>query len=109
MRHRKRASWIALVDQCERSGLSQRAFADERDLPVATLRSWIYRLRREKTEAPRLLPVRVVPSTAPTARWPEDADSLVEVTFPDGVRLRFGARVNVDAVADLIARLRSVR
>ena len=82
---RAREIWVQIVGQFNRSGLTQEAFADERGIPVATLRSWIYRLRRQEDEedAP-FLPVHVVASAAPKAR---DGGGVVGAIELEGRRL----------------------
>jgi hypothetical protein len=102
---RARGIWIELIRQCEKSGLSTEEYAAKRGIPVKTLRWWIWRLRREQDEeAAPLLPVRVIPSTAPAGRGGEDV-AAVEVELTDGVRLRFvGAPVS--AVVEVVSRLR---
>lgn len=85
-----RSEWTRVVAACERSGLSHREFARRRDLCVGTLRSWMYRLRRE--EEPRLLPVRV--TTAPSVG--------AEIVMPSGVVLRLAADATPEQVAVLV-------
>ncbi len=112
----KRALWTNLVADFELSGLSQRAFAEQKQIELSNLRYWIYKLRNEsrplateKQEAlstaperaerraarkgpekgSRMLPVRVVASTAPKARRDGEADGLLELALPSGARLRF--------------------
>src|SRR5437868_1152253 len=107
MRH-AREIWVQIVGQFEKSGLTQEAFAAERGIPVGTLRSWIYRLRRERQEeeAP-LLPVRVISSPALSARRPDDEQVVIEVSLGDSVRLRFPTSTAPSAIAEVVALLRS--
>ena len=86
----KRALWTKVVSDFELSGLSQCEFAEQKKIELSNLRYWIYRLRNdsrplatEKKDPPaapeqrspakapdvgsRLVPVRVVASTAPKA------------------------------------------
>jgi transposase len=42
-----RARWTRLVADFESADLSQREFAQERGVPLSSLRYWIYRLRKE--------------------------------------------------------------
>jgi len=73
---------------------------------LATLRSWIYKLRRERKASVSLVPVRVVASTAPKARQREEAAAAeIQVELPSGIRLRFSSSVAVDFVAALVQRL----
>lgn len=70
---RSRAEWIRLVAEADASGLSRRAFAEERGLSPQTLSWWTSRLRREKREASTLVAVDVV------ADAPSDATFRVEL------------------------------
>jgi transposase-like protein len=106
MRRQAREIWVNLVRQLERSGQSQEEFARERGIPVGTLRGWIYRLRRERAEQAPLLPVRVVASTAPTARRPDDEGAVIEAALSDGLLLRFGRGATAELVAEVLSRLR---
>jgi transposase-like protein len=101
-----REIWVGIIQQYERSGLTQEAFADERGIPVGTIRSWIYKLRREREEAP-VLPVRVIASPAPTARRPDEEVSAIEVDVGDVVRVRLPSSTPPAAVAELVALLRA--
>jgi hypothetical protein len=98
MPRRTREVWSNLVGQLERSGKTAEQFAAERQIPVGTLRSWIYRLKREKAEeATAILPVRVISSASPSGarRREYDESGAVEV-----VLLRF------DRIVEVLDRLR---
>jgi hypothetical protein len=47
MRDGKRALWTKLVADFELSGLSQRAFAEQKQIGLSNLRYWMYKLRNE--------------------------------------------------------------
>src|SRR6266480_1415937 len=105
---RARDIWFQIVHQFEKSGLTQEAFAEERNIPVGTLRSWIYRLRREDhegtggNEVVPILPVRVIASTAPTARQPGDEGApAIEVVLGESLRLRFPPNTAPSVIAEL--------
>lgn len=124
----KRALWTKVVSDFELSGLSQREFAEQKKIELSNLRYWIYRLRNdsrplatEKKDPPaaaeqrspakapdvgsRLVPVRVVASTAPKARWQGEGDGLLELAFPSGARLRFPAGTDLKYLRQLVAVL----
>jgi hypothetical protein len=102
MQRRTREIWQNLILQYERSGKSQEEFAREREIPVGTLRHWLYRVKRERAEEQAaILPVRVVASTAPTARRSEGETATVEVVV---VCFRNGA--TSEFVAEVVSRLR---
>jgi hypothetical protein len=104
---RARDIWVGIVGQFEKSGLTQEAFAQERNIPVGTLRAWIYKLRREPEEQAPLLPVRVIASTAPSARRLDDEAGAIEVDVGETVRLRFPPGTSPNAIAELVALLRA--
>ena len=81
----------ARVTACMESALTHREFARRRGLNLGTLRSWIYRLRREAPEA-RLLPVRVAEGTR----------AGVEIVLPSGVLIRLAAGTPSEDVAALV-------
>lgn len=102
-----REFWSTVVDEFERSALTQERFARQRGVPVTTLRSWLYRLRRERKARVSLVPVRVVASTAPVARAAAAAAASgeIEIELKTGVRLRLSTAVDLDYVAALAQRL----
>jgi hypothetical protein len=104
---RARDIWVGIVGQYEKSGLTQEAFAEERNIPVGTLRSWIYKLRREPEKEAPLLPVRVIGSTALSARRSEDEAGAIEVDVGETVRLRFPPGTSPSVIAELVALLRT--
>jgi hypothetical protein len=77
-----REFWVTVIDEFERSALTQARFARQRGVPVATLRSWLYRLRRERKASVSLVPVRVVASTAPVVRAPHSKDDKLPCPNP---------------------------
>lgn len=106
MRH-TREIWFQIVQQCEKSNLSQEAFAAQRNIPVGTLRSWIYRRRRERDEETPILPVRVIASTAPLARQQDHEGGAIEVALGSDIRLRFSSNTPPAVIAELVALLRA--
>lgn len=108
-----RGIWVQVIRQYEKSGRTQEAFARERNIPVGTLRSWIYRLRRQDAaaalgnEATAILPVRVIASTAPVARQAAaEGAAVIEVVLGDSLRLRFPPSTAPRTIAELVTLLR---
>jgi hypothetical protein len=104
MARRTREIWRNLIGQFERSGKTAEQFATERQIPVGTLRNWIYRLKREKGEdEAAILPVRVISSTSPSeARRREEAGGgVVEVML-----VRFASGTAGELIAEVVTRLR---
>lgn len=102
---RGREFWVSTVTEFERSQLTQKSFAQRRGIALATLQWWLAKLRRERASSVSLVPVRVIASTAPTARSEMAADAAIEVELRSGVRLRLAAGANLDYVAALAQRL----
>lgn len=100
-----REFWVATVEEFERSELTQERFARQRGISVTTLRSWIYKLRRERKASVSLVPVRVIASTAPVARGAAAVGGELEIELKTGVRLRLSTAVDLDYVAALAQRL----
>lgn len=96
-----REAWVKLMEEFVESGLSQRDFAEQRELSLGTLRFWIYKLQRE-TKAPRFLPVHVVASPAQARAA---GGELIEVALPRGVLLRFAAGTDPSYLAQLLSAL----
>lgn len=104
---RAREIWVSIVGQYEKSGQTQEAFAAARGIPVGTLRSWIYKLRESEADSAPLLPVRVVASTAPSARQLGDEGGAVELVVDESLRLRFPLGTTPAVIAEVTARLRA--
>jgi hypothetical protein len=99
----EKPQWIRLAEQFEHSGLTQKQFAQQQQVPLSTLQSWVYRRRRQAAAASapsmRLVPVEVL---APGAT---SEGGSVEVLTAGGVRVSFGAGTDVEYVARLVAAL----
>ena len=110
MAERGREHWVKVVAELEQSGLEHRDFASRNAVSIHSLRSWLYRLRREGRKSPRrkapkrralrMVPVRVrhEPSTV--------EHSALELVI-DGTRLRFLEGTSVQYVAELARALRA--
>ncbi len=126
----KRALWTKLVADFELAGQSQRAFAEARQVELSNLRYWIYKLRNESrplatekdsppaqpeqaerrapARASRMLPVRVVASTAPKAREAVAVAGLLELALPSGAEPRSTCH-RVSATSALASRRSCLR
>src|SRR5262249_15802745 len=98
---RNRDFWEKIVAELEGGELTHEQFAERRRVNVGSLRSWLYRLRRERGGG-RVLAVGF--EEAITGRGP--APSVVEISFDGGVA-RVSVGTDVEYVAELIARLRA--
>lgn len=90
---RRRSGWAQVVDAWERSGASQSKFASRRGMPLATLQSWIYRRRRERSSA-RLVEVRVASPVVHVA--------AAEIALPSGLTIRFAVGTEPSWAAALV-------
>jgi hypothetical protein len=129
----KKALWTKVVADFELSGQTQREFAEARQIELSRLRYWLYTLRSASrplatgsedpsvkpadapssksapTEGSRMLPVRVVASTAPKARRgmidAPRGDALLELALPSGALLRFPAGTDLAYLRQLAGAL----
>ena len=92
-RRRSREEWRGLVDEWRASGAPMKVFAAERGLSANCLSYWSSTLQRErrKSATPKLLPVRVTPST-------ELVDSGLELAIGP-LRLRLPAGTSPTYIA----------
>ena len=86
-----------LLEAYERSGKTQRAFAEEHGVAVSTLLSWLSRKRKSK-QAPGWESVSL---SLGAAGW--------EVVLPGGTCVRAPAGISVEELARLIERLEGRR
>jgi len=121
----KRTLWTTVVADFELSGLTQREFAEQKQIDLSKLRYWLYRFRnasrplaaekeelavkspeqRAPTEVARMVPVRVVASTAPKAREAVADAGLLELALPSGACLRFPPGTDLGYLRQLAAAL----
>ena len=111
-KRRSRASWTRLVAEYERSPGSKKEFAARHGVNWRTFESWYYLFRRESrearsvTESERVRLVEVaLPAQEEATSEPTLAErvSQVEVTFPSGIQIRFGAHISASYLRELIA------
>lgn len=92
----RREDWAEVVAEYQQSGKTQKDFAEEKGLVVATLQSWIYRAKRSGGGV-KLLPVRVKEAAR--------AERQLEVELGGGARLRFEEGTDCGYVAALVKAL----
>ena len=98
-----RAEQLRVIEDFERSGMTQQAFAERRGIPVSTLRSWIYRARPAEgplPAVPRLVPVHVVASPAPSGAG---TGALLELAIGERIVVRFPAGTDPRYLAELVS------
>lgn len=123
---RKAADWSALVEACERSGLSRAAFAEREGIHPGTFGFWASRLAPRRSKSPRgskvsapsgFVPVQIGSRSARpaevldrkvVARTP--TSKPVEVVLGNGRRVRFNLSYAADPrLATLLALAESNR
>ena len=92
----KRAYWGKRITEWERSGQTQRAFCAQRDLALSTFQWW--RMRGKRREA-----MKVATPFLPIAMG---AMNVVEVELRSRTRMRFEGEAALQAVAQLVARVK---
>lgn len=104
------AEWSALVAAWQRSGLSQRAFAERMGVTGAALSYWKRKLDRPACApdavtpaAPTFVPVALAPAPAPAP-----PTTSFEVLSPTGWRVRVPADFEAHALGRLLATLRGL-
>jgi hypothetical protein len=102
------AEWATLLAEYKQSGLTQKEFVAKHDLALSTLQFWLYKQSKLKSvfdsnSSPAFLPVQVVASPAPKARF----GGAVEVALDGGTTtLRFIVGTDPRYVALLVQALR---
>jgi hypothetical protein len=92
----KRTCWGKRIAEWERSGQTQRAFCAQRDLALSTFQWW--RMRGKRREAIKV--------ATPFLPIPMGAMNVVEVELRSRTRMRFEGEAALQAVAQLVARVK---
>ena len=95
----KRTNWSKRLTEWERSGQSQRAFCAQRGLALSTFQWW--RGRGKRREA-----MKAAPAFLPLAMGAMSAMNVVEVELRSRTRMRFEGEAALQAVAQLVARVK---
>lgn len=100
-RLRKSSEMYSLVESWLESNQSQKAFCDERGIKLHLLSYWARKYQREKkegfsTEASSMIPIRIQSDGAGSYPY------ALEITYPDGTRLRFGRMIELSLVRSLL-------
>ena len=99
--------WKQVLTELEASGLTARAFAEQRGVNYWTMLGWRRRLRERRQAAEvRLLPV-TVKATEDTIGIAASGSTDMELQLVEGIGLRFEIGTDVDYVGRLIRSLRS--
>ncbi|MDP2706631.1 MAG: hypothetical protein Q8O70_03890 [Burkholderiales bacterium] len=93
----KRAYWGKRITEWEHSGQTQKAFCAQRSLALSTFRWWRTRGREAMKSAAPFLPI---------AMGAMSAMNVVEVELRSRTRMRFEGEAALQAVAQLVARVK---
>lgn len=91
--------WAVIVQECSRSGLSNREFCRQRGIPEKSFYYWQKKLREQivDTASPQLVPLEAAPTEQDTLHI---RFRNAELTLPSGI--------DIDAVAAVLHSLQSL-
>ena len=101
-RYRTREEAAVVLDEFDRSGLTQVRFAAEHGIAFATFRYW---LRRRKSAAGRAVSRRFVPVRLPIID--PASEPMLEITLGGGRRVRVPASFDPDVLAAMLRAIES--
>ena len=92
-------TWAMLIQECNNSGLTKRAFCQQRGISEKSFYYWLRKLRSQMAEAagPQLVPLDPV-------SVPED---MLQIQYR-GAELKLPSGVDIDAVAALLRSIQSL-
>lgn len=96
----QRASMLALIEQWGQSGMRQKDFYRQHNIPSHVFYYWLKRYQKQKTRRRKLVPatngfVQLQPSVL--------SSSNIELHLPNGNRIVFHQQVSVDYLKALIS------
>lgn len=107
-KRRSRAFWIELIRRYEATpNVTQRQFADDNDVTLATFRSWLYSLRKPNKGKQKSLSTEEITFIEIPQPPPSPAPSIqVSLFFPNDLILEFSTLPEADYLARLLANWR---
>jgi len=101
--------WRGVIEEWERSGVSQAEFCRQRRVSLSSLRWWRWSLKkRDRRETrPTFLPIRVVPG--PLERTPERESDGFEVLLRQGYCVRVPRNFEAESLLRLLGVLETSR
>lgn len=98
-----------LLRHYERSGVSQKQFAREQDIPISTLSYWVRRTRRESESGAQATVVEIAPRRLRAASASKRIESAVaervDIRLPNQLELRVPTGTDADWVVELLRGL----
>ncbi len=101
VQRRSSAEVSELVEEFRKSGLSQRAFAEEIAVPMSTLAGWVRRRAIRAATSGALVPVVSAPRPSAT----NVARSVIRLELPCGTRAEVPSDISRSALTQLLAVL----
>lgn len=89
----KRAQMTRLVEEFNRSGLTQRAFCNQKQIIQSTFQYWYLKLKREHQQSSNFYPVDFDSDSTPGS---------IEVCYPNGITIRMN-RFNLCYIKQLVS------
>lgn len=91
--------WTALIQECNASGMTRRAFCQQRGISEKSFYYWLHKLRNQLAEAamPQLVPLEPLPA----------AEEALRIQYR-GAELKLPAGVSIDAVAAILRSIQSL-
>jgi len=97
-----------LLKRYESSGVSQKQFAREQQIPISTLLYWVRRAGRESAAAARGALIEIPSKTLKTASAGKPIEAVaegVDIRLPNGLELRVTAGTTASWVVELLQGL----
>ena len=92
-------NWAMLIQECNNSGLTKRAFCQQRGISEKSFYYWLRKLRSQIAEAtgPQLVQLEAVPNE----------NDMLQIQYR-GAELRLPSGVDIDAVSALLRAIQSL-
>lgn len=105
----KEQFWRRMVQQCQGSGVSVRAYCEEHGLSEPSFYAWRRILKERDAAAVRFVPVEVTPEPAATTTMTNLSEGALELVLGTGRRLRVGPGFDGPTLQRLLAFLEEGR
>ena len=92
-------TWAMLIQECNNSGLTKRAFCQQRGISEKSFYYWLRKLRSQMAEAAGPQLVQLEPTVI--------SDDMLQIQYR-GAELKLSAGVDIDAVAALLRSIQSL-
>lgn len=94
-------AWIALIQECNASGLSNKAFCEQRGLSLQSYYYWLRKLRNQVVETTQPQLIHLDENAPPVS------EDMLEIQYR-GAEIRIPGNANMDAVAALLRSIQAL-